>query len=597
MSQFTRRVARTVSSRFSIFCSVTIVACIVGYFLFAPRDWRPALLMTAAQRSEACCANLKQIGIALQAYHARYECFPPAYVVDAKGQKLHSWRVLLLPFLGHDDLYSKYRLDEPWNSPHNIQLANAIPREFVCPCASNSSQGETHYLAVVDRATAWPEQYSACMSDIFDHFYGWPTVQVMEVFNRPGICWLEPRDLSLDEACEMAASGISTGHGWIRSVDTDGELLRMGYQPEGFFTTLTINGGAPLARVTWPPDSPSAKRDFAEPRPATQLRRTDVLPYTAGEVRPGYNYVYCCSFQLAWQELMKAGKFPSSQIDQLPAMATKLMQSSFRTANVSEDCYIAVGGPLDREQYEAFVQNFRRRFPHRSIDLLPPFQSKEELLAFAYLERDLPFATEFDAIDNPLLFATGDNTAAVVSFGIKSYSGENYREKEQGTQVRILDYVGPDDFIVALKPADDRDEIVLAKVPIGPTLDDIISRVEDRIVSPNPRHRDKFLRMNDSLVVPNIEINTCREYHELYSNPEGIVPALAQATQVIQFRLDRFGAILRSDAMLFVEIDDAAPRKLIFDKPFLVLLREPDADQAYFAAWIANDELLEPFRD
>ena len=52
--------------------------------------------MRANQCVPQCISNLKQIGLGLLNYESRYGCFPPAYVADAKGQPLYSWRVLLM---------------------------------------------------------------------------------------------------------------------------------------------------------------------------------------------------------------------------------------------------------------------------------------------------------------------------------------------------------------------------------------------------------------------------------------------------------------------------------------------------------------------
>ena len=46
-----------------------------------------------------CTNNLKQIAAALQAYHQANGCFPPAYIADKSGKPMHSWRVLILPYL------------------------------------------------------------------------------------------------------------------------------------------------------------------------------------------------------------------------------------------------------------------------------------------------------------------------------------------------------------------------------------------------------------------------------------------------------------------------------------------------------------------
>jgi hypothetical protein len=52
----------------------------------------------AANRSD-CSSRLFSIRMALRNYHDTYGSFPPAYVPDANGKPMHSWRALILPFL------------------------------------------------------------------------------------------------------------------------------------------------------------------------------------------------------------------------------------------------------------------------------------------------------------------------------------------------------------------------------------------------------------------------------------------------------------------------------------------------------------------
>src|SRR5688500_14578472 len=47
-----------------------------------------------------CVDNLHRIGLALHGYAGAHDAFPPAYTVDEAGNPLHSWRTLILPFLG-----------------------------------------------------------------------------------------------------------------------------------------------------------------------------------------------------------------------------------------------------------------------------------------------------------------------------------------------------------------------------------------------------------------------------------------------------------------------------------------------------------------
>jgi hypothetical protein len=58
---------------------------------------------------------------------------PPAVVHGADGQPLYSWRVLLLPVLEEQDLFEKFHLDEPWDSPHNLPLLSKMPGIYAPP--------------------------------------------------------------------------------------------------------------------------------------------------------------------------------------------------------------------------------------------------------------------------------------------------------------------------------------------------------------------------------------------------------------------------------------------------------------------------------
>src|SRR5688500_11565979 len=63
-------------------------------------------------------SDLQQIGQAWQSYHDTYHHCPPAAIKSKDGKPLLSWRVALLPFIEHYQLYKKFKLDEPWDSPH-----------------------------------------------------------------------------------------------------------------------------------------------------------------------------------------------------------------------------------------------------------------------------------------------------------------------------------------------------------------------------------------------------------------------------------------------------------------------------------------------
>jgi hypothetical protein len=74
--------------------------------------------------------KLKNIVFAMYNYHEDHAQFPPQAIYDAAGNPLLSWRVALLPYLGREELYKQFHLDEPWDSAHNLTLLSQMPHIY-----------------------------------------------------------------------------------------------------------------------------------------------------------------------------------------------------------------------------------------------------------------------------------------------------------------------------------------------------------------------------------------------------------------------------------------------------------------------------------
>jgi len=142
-----------------------------------------------------CRNNLKQIGIALHNYHDVHGTFPPAYVADENGKPMHSWRVLILPYLDQKPLYDRYRFDEPWNSPHNRRLASHMPDVFRCPSAKADAP-MTHYVTLRSGETMFPGTEAIRFADIPDGTSN--TVMVVEYAGEP-VNWMAPDDVQAED--------------------------------------------------------------------------------------------------------------------------------------------------------------------------------------------------------------------------------------------------------------------------------------------------------------------------------------------------------------------------------------------------------------
>jgi hypothetical protein len=114
-------------------------------------DWKSdylEALLTGIQATQAQVRskhNLVQLAIAMHHYAESFRRLPPAVIYDKAGKPLHSWRVLLLPFLGQKELYRKFKLDEPWDSAHNRKLLAQMPQVYAPVLGPNKGKPVTFY--------------------------------------------------------------------------------------------------------------------------------------------------------------------------------------------------------------------------------------------------------------------------------------------------------------------------------------------------------------------------------------------------------------------------------------------------------------------
>ncbi len=115
-----------------------------------PRGGIPAV---PAGNDSVSLANLKEIGPAIQKYMTTHKGQAPGNIVDRGGKPLLSWRVELLPSLGEEELYQKFKRDEPWNSPSNKALIPLMPKVYAFP--NQSGVGLTHYKMYIGPKTLY----------------------------------------------------------------------------------------------------------------------------------------------------------------------------------------------------------------------------------------------------------------------------------------------------------------------------------------------------------------------------------------------------------------------------------------------------------
>ena len=145
----------------------------------------------------ACPICLKGVAFAVHAYRDRHGVFPPRVIKDEHGRPMHSWRVLVAPYLEAPAELGAYDFSVAWNRGSNKRLQGLQMHAYKCPycAANNKTTSQTTVVAVTDdHAVFSADEDAICLVGI----------------TRSGIHWLEPRDLTV-------ADLVDNGNNWLVS--------------------------------------------------------------------------------------------------------------------------------------------------------------------------------------------------------------------------------------------------------------------------------------------------------------------------------------------------------------------------------------------
>lgn len=184
---------------------------------------------------------LKGLALSFHNYNDTYRKLPPAVVYGKDRRPLYSWRVLLLPFLGKEDLYKEFHLDEAWDSPHNIKLLPRIPFDYIPPGSRRNIAplGYTFCHVFVGKGTPFEEGRTITLNDISQGDGTSFTLLLVE--GGQPVPWTKPEDIvfALDKPLPKLNSVFEDG---FRASFVDGS---------SFFVDAHASDEAIRAAVTW----------------------------------------------------------------------------------------------------------------------------------------------------------------------------------------------------------------------------------------------------------------------------------------------------------------------------------------------------------
>ena len=198
---------------------------------------------TKVSEVEAKKETLRRFKTVTMAFYGYYEVtreLPPAAIVSKDGKPLLSWRVLVLPYLGHERLFHEFRLSEPWDSPHNIKLLAKMPEAFAPVGSRDPNSHMTPWQVFTGPGTIFEEGKACRLRDIEDG----TTRTILMTEADQMVPWTRPEDLPYDAKKPLPKLGHTfPGIFLFATADGDVHLGRRQYQETAFRSAVLRNDG------------------------------------------------------------------------------------------------------------------------------------------------------------------------------------------------------------------------------------------------------------------------------------------------------------------------------------------------------------------
>ncbi len=310
-------------------------------------------------------------------------------------------------------------------------------------------------------------------------------------------------------------------------------------------------------------------RKFPEVEKLSEYINTQFIPTLEHKISNEKNSVYCATLLFAWDEIRKQINSPLIISDEY--FDLKLLNKSTSFENVLKSNEYNVSGEVNGDI----------------------------IIARAEFNKSLPFEVKLQSFKNKLTF----DGQKVSSFGVYGYD-----DYEQLKIVQIVYYKNDNNFIIKLLPKDKEHEIILFKTDQSfNSISEMTTEIKKMTeIGKTEKKNEKinwkyFYSEEDIVVIPKFNFNIETNYSKIEGSNFNAGKRnfqVERAWQRTAFILDEMGAEIESEAEVEVteeveeEYEKPKPKKMIFDKPFLILLKRIDAKNPYFGLWTTNTELM-----
>ena len=311
------------------------------------------------------------------------------------------------------------------------------------------------------------------------------------------------------------------------------------------------------------------------------------------------NSAWCGTFQLVWNDMVnnvvkRNVKFlDGDNLEVAQRIADNLNKQTFKEEQLSEKDYYKIFDTMSLELKSKIEKGIKEKFNETS-DILDDIDWQDDPNSWVFytmLKKIFNFENNFDELENDMF---ANKYEDVKYFGINKDS-----DSKLYSQVDVLYYNENNDFAVALNTKEG-EQVILARGLEGNTFALMYNNMVKKANSYNGNN--KFTE-NDYLKVPNIKLNTKRNYDELckknFLAEDGDICKIIDAIQTIQLDMNKSGGKIKSEAIIamtknaLVREEATEGRYFNLNDEFTMFLKEKDKKVPYFAANIEDITLFQ----